>query len=84
MGMGCRRLWQEVADQAPLGQLTERIVEADNRVKLTFPGKPSDAVRSELKSSGFRWAPSEGVWQRNAGSTATYHAERIAKMHAGG
>jgi hypothetical protein len=61
-----------------------KIHEADNRVKFAFPGKPSKAVIGELKSSGFRWAPSEGVWQRNAGSTATYHAERIAKMHAGG
>lgn len=36
---------------------------SDNRVRLTFPGKPSDAVRSTLKSNGFRWTPSLGVWQ---------------------
>lgn len=34
-----------------------------NRVQITFPDKPSDECRAELKSSGFRWAPSNGTWQ---------------------
>lgn len=36
---------------------------ADNRVRLTFPGKPDVAVRTRLKQSGFRWTPSLGAWQ---------------------
>lgn len=35
-----------------------------SRVQLKFPGKPPAAVREVLKSHGFRWAPSEGAWQR--------------------
>jgi hypothetical protein len=35
-----------------------------NRLQLKFNGKPSEQVRSILKSNGFRWAPSEMAWQR--------------------
>jgi hypothetical protein len=43
-----------------------RVVEcfADNRVRVFFPGKPSDVVRSVLKRNGFRWSPDAGAWQR--------------------
>jgi hypothetical protein len=36
-----------------------------NRLQLIFPGKPPEAVRKLLKRYGFRWAPSEGAWQRH-------------------
>jgi Domain of unknown function (DUF3560)/Large polyvalent protein associated domain 29 len=39
----------------------------ENRVQIIFPGKPSEAVRSILKGSGFKWAPSQGAWQRKQG-----------------
>jgi hypothetical protein len=52
-----------------------------NRVQFLFPGKPGDEIRSFLKSYGFRWAPSEGAWQRqrtlNAIRTAKYLVSRI-------
>jgi len=43
------------------------------RIQILFPGKPDEATRSLLKREGFRWAPSEGAWQRhlnNAGRNA--------------
>lgn len=44
----------------------------ENRLQLAFPGKPSQAVRSLLKSSGFRWSPTAGRWQRMLSGFA-YH-----------
>jgi len=57
-----------------------RIEQADNRVRLFFPEKPSAEVRDALKRSGFRYAPSEGAWQRFAGGSAWYEAKRIAEL----
>lgn len=49
---------------------------ADNRVQLVFAGKPAEKIRDELKRWGFRWAPSNGAWQRHlntAGENAAKH-----------
>ena len=34
------------------------------RIQFLFDDKPDEDTRSLLKSHGFRWAPSEGAWQR--------------------
>lgn len=34
-----------------------------NRVQIIFDTRADDETRAKLKSSGFRWAPSEGAWQ---------------------
>lgn len=36
---------------------------ADNRIRLFFAGKPDEAIRTDLKRSGFRWSPTIGAWQ---------------------
>jgi hypothetical protein len=52
------------------------------RIQLIFPGKPDDATRSALKGAGFRWAPSEGAWQRHLNNAGRYAAERVLQSLA--
>lgn len=42
------------------------------RLQLFFDGKPDEATRSILKSSGFVWSPSQGAWQRQLTNNARY------------
>ena len=76
-------LEKQAAAPTPAVQLVEstageiEIRTQDNRTQILFPGKPSEAVRSKLKASGFRWAPSAEAWQRMASNGAQYQAERI-------
>jgi hypothetical protein len=58
------------------GDITYRDNFEMNRVQLIFPGKPDDATRTILKANGFRWAHSEGAWQRQLTGNAQ-HAARI-------
>ncbi|HYV99643.1 MAG TPA: DUF3560 domain-containing protein [Gemmatimonadaceae bacterium] len=60
-----------------------RIAEEENRVRIYFPGKPSEEIRKLCKSSGFRWSPSAGAWQRFPGWNAWQLAERIAETFVG-
>lgn len=50
----------------------------DNRLQIFFPGKPSDSIRSQLKSNGFRWTPTVGCWQAYRGAYRKQIAEQIA------
>ena len=53
----------------------------DNRTQIFFPGKPSADIRTELKRSGFRWAPSIGAWQRNYSDYAFAIAKNIVSKY---
>lgn len=57
------------------GQLV-RNTEA-NRLQLVFDEKPSAEMRAQLKANGFKWAPSQGAWQRQLTDNAERAAERI-------
>lgn len=47
------------------------------RLQVFFDGKPSAECRTALKSNGFRWAPSQGAWQRQLTNNARYALDRI-------
>jgi hypothetical protein len=51
----------------------------ENRLQFLFDGKPSQEVRTVLKSCGFRWAPSLEAWQRQLNNAARYAAESVIK-----
>lgn len=53
------------------------INEGEKRLQLFFEEKPSEEQRRELKSNGFKWAPSQGAWQRQLTKNAIYAAGRM-------
>lgn len=55
---------------------------AENRVRLFYPGKPAADIRAELKSCGFRWAPSLGCWQAYRNNRSLPAARRLAGIES--
>lgn len=49
------------------------------RIQILFDGKPDEAIRSILKANGFRWAPSQGAWQRQLTANGKYALGKIIK-----
>lgn len=47
------------------------------RLQIIFDGKPEADVRSILKKNGFKWAPSQGAWQRMLNSAGKYAFKRV-------
>ena len=52
----------------------------DGRYQFEFDGKPSDEVRTILKSNGFKWSPSRGAWVRQATGNGQYGAKRAMEQ----
>lgn len=50
------------------------------RIQFIFDGKPDEDTRSLLKYWGFRWAPSEGAWQRMLNDNGRWAAQQIRKV----
>jgi len=50
---------------------------SENRIKVFFPGKPDNDIRSGLKTHGFRWAPSQDgqPWQAYRNNNSIQHAK---------
>jgi hypothetical protein len=50
-----------------------------DRVQFVFPDKPSEEERTLLKGEAFKWAPSQGAWQRQLTNNAINAARRVIK-----
>ena len=53
-----------------MSQFTYSIESSDTRI--TFPSKPSESIRSMLKSAGFRWSPAGFWWRRGCKGAADF------------
>lgn len=66
----------EAPDVVGVGYILRENKEA-NRLQFIFEGKPSDAIRSALKSHGFRWSPTANAWQAFLTNRSRYQAKLI-------
>lgn len=49
------------------------------RYQIIFDGKPEAEIRDLLKSNGFKWAPSQGAWQRQITSNGRYALKKVVE-----
>lgn len=50
------------------------------RLQIIFEGKPETEIREILKSNGFRWAPSNGAWQRHLNGNSEYALKKVIEQ----
>lgn len=48
-----------------------------NRLQIVFDERPDYGLKEELKRHGFRWAPSQGAWQRQLTDNAITAAKKV-------
>ena len=48
-----------------------------NRLQIVLEGRPDEDMKKDLKGHGFRWAPSQGAWQRQLTDNAIRAAKSI-------
>ena len=53
-----------------------------NRVQLDFPDKPNRDIIGVLKKNGWKWSPSNQVWQRQLTDNAMDNARKVIQAYA--
>lgn len=68
-------------DNTELDFKTFKVVENTEvmRYQIIFEGKPDIEVRTLLKSNGFKWAPSQGAWQRQITGNGKWALNRVVE-----
>ncbi|MCD9538955.1 DUF3560 domain-containing protein [Photobacterium carnosum] len=70
-------------NQEPLNEsgevegLSWSLYEEEGRIKFSFDGKPSEAVRDVLKSNGFKWSRYSMAWVRKITTNAVISTKRM-------
>lgn len=69
----------ENADAGPVEGDGYKLVENTElgRIQFIFEGKPDESTRALLKANGFKWAPSQGAWQRMLNDHGRYAAQKV-------
>lgn len=49
------------------------------RLQIIFDDKPDTETRDTLKKNGFKWAPSQGAWQRQLNNNGEYALKSVIK-----
>jgi len=52
-----------------------KVDQTDNRVRIYFDGKPSEEIRTRLKSRAWRWSPYNKAWQKQISNDAIEQAK---------
>lgn len=52
----------------------------NNRLQFKFEGKPEEDTRTVLKSNGFKWANSQGAWQRQWNNNGEYAVKKVVEL----
>lgn len=69
---------EEESQEFPGGEIVKNA--AENRLQIIFDDIPSPELRQQLKSSGFRWSPTNRAWQRQLTDNALRSAKSILKI----
>ena len=70
--------WKAQCERKPRNRKGDIKTEA-MRYQIIFDGKPEPEVRDLLKSNGFKWAPSQGAWQRQITSNGRYALGKVVE-----
>ena len=74
-----KREVQSEKEKADNGDMVSENTEKKG-VEIKFPSVPSEAIREELKSNGFRWSKFNKVWYHRATAETLEIAHKIAEM----
>lgn len=66
----------EIEEQSQSGNgVSFKVDKEDNRIRIYFDGKPSEEIRTRLKSRAWRWSPKAGAWQKQISEQALEQAK---------